>query len=92
MENCFLPIFSPIFQNFSHFMHLWNTKNFGVVFGVVVPPGSWGVFLMTLDFFFLGGGGGCINPSIFWQKRLEVELFQFMRDRQIPELDYCYFI
>ena len=48
----FLPIFSPIFQNFCHFMHLWNTKFFGVGLGGVVHPG-------------LGGGEKSLQLPIF---------------------------
>ena len=62
----FKPIFSPIFQNFCNFMHLWNIKVFGVGLGGGSSAGIWGVFLMTLDFLRVGGG---INPC--WRDRCE---------------------
>ena len=46
----FLPIFSPIFQNLCHFMHLWNTQIFWGWFGGLFRRDWGGVFSMTLDF------------------------------------------
>ena len=52
-----LPIFSPIFQDFCHFIHLWNIPKF---FGFGLGGSSAGLG-GTFDF---GGTGfsGCINP------------------------------
>ena len=50
----FLPIFSPIFQDFCHFLHLCNIPKFGGSRGNLTP--GWEGVLSSL------GVGGCINP------------------------------
>ena len=56
----FLPIFSPIFQDFCHFLHLWNIPKFlGLAWGGVVSPGLGGGVPSSL-----GGAGGLYKSLI----------------------------
>ena len=59
-----LPIFSPVLQDFIHFIHLWNIPNFCGLFRV-------GYFRPAWRYFRVVGGWvrcfvGCINPFLLF--------------------------
>ena len=77
----FLLIFSPIFQDFCHFIHLWNIQK---IVGVV---GGWGRLDPGFGATFEFGGRGCINPCTGrYIHRKPMEIFPIPRNLE-PWLD-----